>query len=315
MKDIKKTAIPSPQSIPSGIADIASDLQTVCDFVRYGVSRFNESGLTYGHGTDNAADEAAFMVLEGLHLPIDSLEPYWNARLTMAERTRLAGLINRRAETRLPAPYLLNKAYIQGFPFYVDERVIVPRSFIAEILCREDGFSRIPDYNAVTSILDLCTGSGCLGIIAAHLFPNATVDLVDLSPDAIEVAKRNIKDYELEDRVRPYQGDLFAPLKGKKYDLIITNPPYVDREGMQNLPEEFRFEPEMALAAGDDGLDIVHRILEEAPNYLTNDGGIICELGRCGPDLSDAREDLPFLWLDTENSSGEVFWLKKKDFR
>ncbi len=294
------------------IQAIADELFTVCDFVRYAVSRFNDADLFYGHGTDNAMDEAIFMVLESLKLPIDSIEPYWNARLMPEERKDLVSLIHARIETRNPASYLLNKAYIQGYPFYVDERVIVPRSFIAEILCSPEGFSQIDDYSAVENILDLCTGSGCLAILAAQIFPNARVDAVDLSKDALEVAARNVRDYGLEDRVILHQGNLFTPLKGKKYDLIITNPPYVDQHGMSSLPPEFRHEPEMALAAGDDGLDIVHRILKEAGKYLKRDGGLLCELGRCGPALEEAS-DKPFLWVGTENSTGEVFWLTQKD--
>lgn len=309
MKETKKNTVLSTLSA----SEAARDLATICDFVRYGVSLFGESELFYGHGTDNAQDEAIFMVLEGLHLPVNTIEPYWNAKLTESERKRIASLLHRRAETRLPAPYILNKSYIQDYPFYVDERVLVPRSFIAEILCKEDGFSQLPNYEDVHSVLDLCTGSGCLGIIAAQLFPNAKVDIADLSKDALEVAKRNVRDYGLEDRVTIYQGDLFAPLKGKSYDLIITNPPYVDKQGMDTLPEEFRHEPAMALGSGDDGLDIVRRIVREAKTHLNEDGGLLCELGRCGPDLESAYPDKPFLWIDTENSSGEVFWLKKKD--
>ncbi len=310
MKDKPVTTVQTIRSTD----EAARDLQTVCDFVRYGTSLFGESGLFYGHGTDNAFDESVFMVLEGLHLPVDTVEPYWNARLTESERKRIAAILHRRAETRLPAPYILNKAYIQGYPFYVDERVLVPRSFIAEILCKEEGFSQVPDYEEIESVLDLCTGSGCLGIIAAQIFPNAHVDIADISPDALEVARRNVKDYGLEDRVSIHEGDLFAPLKGRSYDLIITNPPYVDQQGMDTLPEEFRHEPAMALGGvGEDGLDIVHRILKDAKAHLNDGGGILCELGRCGPDLEAAYTDKPFLWIDTENSSGEVFWLKKKD--
>lgn len=297
----------------SDASDAAQELITICDFVRYAITRFSESEIAYGHGTDNATDEAAFMVLEALKLPVDNAEPYWNARLTMSEREKLASLIHRRIDTRIPAPYLVNKAYIQGFPFYVDERVIVPRSFIAEILCKPEGFSQINDYEEIESVLDLCTGSGCLGIIAAQIFPNAKVDCVDLSKDALEVAKKNVTDYGLEDRVTLYNGDLLSPLKGKKYDLIITNPPYVDKQGMDALPVEFKKEPSMALAAGDDGLDIVRKIVKEAKNYLNDGGGVLCELGRCGPDLESAFPDKPFLWIDTENSSGEVFWIRKED--
>lgn len=295
-------------------SEAVRNLYTVRDFVEYGIALFRESGLFFGHGTDNESDEAIFMVLEGLQLPIYEIEPYWDKRLTEEERKRIASLLQRRAETRLPAPYILNKAYIQGFPFYVDERVLVPRSFIAEILCREDGFSGIRDYDAVGSVLDLCTGSGCLGIVAAEIFPNAKIDIADLSADALEVARRNVRDYGLEDRISIHQGDLFAPLAGKSYDLIITNPPYVDQQGMDSLPAEYRHEPFMALGGvGADGLDIVHRIMQEAKAYLNDGGGLLCELGRCGPDLEKAYPRTPFLWLSTENSSGEVFWLKKKD--
>jgi len=289
-----------------------SELRTLGDCVHHAIVRFTESDIAYGHGTGNATDEAAFMMLEGLGLPIDDLESYWDKVLENAERAHLTNLIEKRIETRKPASYLLNKAYIQGLPFYVDERVIVPRSFIAEILCREDGFSGIPDYEGVQSVLDLCTGSGCLAIMAAHLFPNAVVDAVDLSPDALAVARRNVADYKLEDRLTLYEGNLFAPLKGKTYDLILTNPPYVDREGMDGLPPEFLHEPRMALAAGDDGLEIVHRIMAQAKVYLNDGGGMMCELGRCGPALEAAYKN-PFLWLDTEESSGEVFWIKKKN--
>lgn len=309
MSSDQKNAVLSTLSSDEAVRN----LYTVRDFVEYGVSLFGESGLFFGHGTDNESDEAIFMVLEGLHLPIHEIEPYWDKRLTDEERLRIASLLRRRTETRLPAPYILNKAYIQGFPFYVDERVLVPRSFIAEILCSEDGFSGIRDYEAVGSVLDLCTGSGCLGIVAAEIFPNARVDIADLSADALEVARRNVKEYAVEDRVTIYQGDLFAPLEGKSYDLIITNPPYVDKAGMDTLPEEFRHEPAMALGAGDDGLDIVHRIMQEAKGFLNDGGGLLCEVGRCASDLEQAYPRTPFRWIATENSSEEVFWLKKKD--
>jgi ribosomal protein L3 glutamine methyltransferase len=302
----------APDSLPSNAELAAQELRTIGDFVRYGVTRFNTAKLFFGHGTDNAFDEAVFLVLENLHLPIDTLDPYWNARLTLPERRTLAALLEERIATRKPAPYLVNKAYIQGYPFYVDERVIVPRSFIAEILCKPDGFSKLPDYTQVTSVLDLCTGSGCLGIIAADIFPNAQVDIVDVSKDALAVARRNIADYGMEDRVRAVEGDLFAPLAGCSYDLILTNPPYVDAQGMDTLPPEFQHEPALALAAGEDGLDLVHRILKDAKKYLNDGGGILCELGRCGPALEAGYPDKPFLWIDTENASGEVFWMTKE---
>lgn len=251
------------------------------------------------------------MVLEALHLPIDAVDPYWDARLTGDEKVWVAELIDLRVRTRKPASYLLNKAYIQGLPFYVDERVIVPRSFIAEILAGDN--SPIDAPESVTSVLDLCTGSGCLAILAAELYPNAVIDAVDLSPDALEVARRNVDDYKLADRITLFEGDLFTPLAGKKYDLIITNPPYVDQTGMDNLPPEFRAEPAMALGSGTDGLDCTRRIVDAAREHLTASGGMICELGRCGPDLEQAYPDTPFLWLETENSEGEVFWIKAKN--
>jgi len=289
----------------------ADELLTVRDFIRYGVSRFNQAGLYFGHGTDNAFDEAVYLVLETLHLPVDQLEPYLEARLTKAERRAVASIIDKRVKTRKPAVYLTNKAYIQGIPFYVDERVIVPRSFIGDLLHADDN-SLIEDQAAVESVLDLCTGSGCLAIFAAHVFPNAAVDAVDLSPDALAVAKRNVRDQRLEDRITLFKGDLFKPLKGKKYDLIITNPPYVDARGMASLYPEHKHEPRMALASGKDGLDIVRRILKEAPEHLNAGGGLICEVGRGGPLLQELYPDLPFLWLDTENSEGEVFWLTRE---
>ncbi len=291
----------------------ASELFTLRDFFRYAISRFSEAELVFGHGTTNALDEAAFLILEALHLPIDQLEPFLDARLLISERQRLADLIEARVKTRKPASYLLNKAYVGGVPFYVDERVIVPRSFIGELL-RTELFNGtegglIEDPFAVTRVLDLCTGSGCLAILAARAFPNAQIDAVDLSPQALEVARRNVDDSGFEDRIQLFEGDLFRPLGRTMYDLIITNPPYVDAGVMADLPPEYRHEPEMALAGGDDGLDIVRRILNIAGQHLTADGGIICEIGEDRDVLENDYAGVPFLWLDTQDSSGEVFWL------
>ncbi|AWJ89411.1 50S ribosomal protein L3 N(5)-glutamine methyltransferase [Azospirillum baldaniorum] len=300
-------------------ADAATELRTVRDLIRYGVSRFNEADLDYGHGTTNAHDEAVFMVLEGLSLPIDQLDPYVDARLTLAERRKVADLLHARVETRKPASYLLNKAYIQGIPFYVDERVIVPRSYIGEILFSDliggDDFTLVEDPTEVERVLDLCTGSGCLAILAAQIFPEAQVDAVDLSADALEVAKRNVADSGFEDRIALHHGDLFAPLKNRKYDVIITNPPYVDAEAMAALPPEFRHEPEMALASGEDGLDIVRRILKEAPKHLTAEGGLLCEFGTGREILEAEYPDLDFFWVETANSFGEVFWLTRDQLK
>nr|WP_301340836.1 50S ribosomal protein L3 N(5)-glutamine methyltransferase [Azospirillum brasilense] len=294
-------------------------MRTVRDLIRYGVSRFNEADLDYGHGTTNAHDEAVFMVLEGLSLPIDQLDPYVDARLTLAERRKVADLLHARVETRKPASYLLNKAYIQGIPFYVDERVIVPRSYIGEILFSDliggDDFTLVEDPTEVERVLDLCTGSGCLAILAAQIFPEAQVDAVDLSADALEVAKRNVADSGFEDRITLHHGDLFAPLKNRKYDVIITNPPYVDAEAMAALPPEFRHEPQMALASGEDGLDIVRRILKEAPKHLTPEGGLLCEFGTGREILEAEYPDLDFFWVETANSFGEVFWLTRDQLK
>ncbi|GMO44043.1 50S ribosomal protein L3 N(5)-glutamine methyltransferase [Bradyrhizobium sp. TM233] len=294
------------------------ELLTLVDFVRYGVSRFVEAELAFAHGTTDPVVEAAFLVSEALHLNPEQFEIFANARVTAAEGKTILDLIHRRVTTRKPAAYLVNKIYMLGLPFYVDERVIVPRSFIGELLESHFGGdgeagSLIDEPTGVERVLDLCTGSGCLAILAAHHFPNATVDAVDVSKGAIEVATRNVGEYGLEDRINLYRGDLFAPLGDARYDLIITNPPYVDAEGMATLPPECRAEPKLAFDGGRDGLDVVRRILREAPDHLTPDGGLICEIGR-GRDLVDeAFPELPLLWLDTEDSEGEVFWIAAAD--
>ncbi|WP_342343884.1 50S ribosomal protein L3 N(5)-glutamine methyltransferase [Chthonobacter albigriseus] len=290
----------------------ADDLLTIRDLVRYAVTCFEEAGLFAGHGVSGTVDDAVFLVLESLRLPIDDVNPWMDARLTRAERERILGLIEERATTRKPTPYLVKRAYIQGVPFHVDERVIVPRSFIGEILFSEliggDDFTLIEDPTSVESVLDLCTGSGCLAILASRVFPHADVDAVDLSPDALAVAEMNVAELAPE-RVTLHRGDLFEPLGGARYDLIITNPPYVDQETMDLLPAEYRHEPEMALAGGPDGLDIVRRILRQAGSHLNPGGGLLCEIGTGREILEAEFADLPFFWLDTEESEGEVFWL------
>ena len=292
---------------------IADELVTLRDYWRYAISRFSAAKLTFGHGTTTAVDDAAFLVLDSLDLPIDTLDPFLDARLTSAEREMLAARIEARVATRKPSAYLTGRSYIQGVRFYVDERVIVPRSFIGEILFAEyDGEEEslyLPDPNDVESVVDICTGSGCLAILAARIFPNAAVDAVDLSADALEVAKINVAEHELEGRVSLHQGDLFAPLKARTYDLIITNPPYVDHDEMAELPEEYRTEPAMALDGGPDGLDIVRRLLTEAPKHLNPGGGMICEIGTGRELLEEEFPELDFFWLDTEESQGEVFWI------
>ncbi|UWU85363.1 50S ribosomal protein L3 N(5)-glutamine methyltransferase [Bradyrhizobium yuanmingense] len=294
------------------------ELLTLLDFVRYAVSRFVEAKLSFAHGTTDPVAEAAFLVCEALHLNPDQFEIFANARVNAAEGKTLLDLIHQRVTTRKPAAYLVNKIYMRGLPFYVDERVIVPRSFIGELLeshfgAHGEAGSLIDDPTAVERVLDLCTGSGCLAILAAHHFPNATIDAVDISKGALEVAARNVGEYGLEDRISLYRGDLFAPLGGNRYDLIITNPPYVDAEGMAALPPECRAEPKLAFDGGADGLDVVRRILRDAPDHLTADGGLICEIGRGRELVDEAFPELPLLWLDTEDSEGEVFWIAAAD--
>jgi ribosomal protein L3 glutamine methyltransferase len=295
-----------------------SALQSVRDFFRYAVSRFNAAGLVYGHGTDNAVDEAAFLVLEGLNLPIDNLDPFLDAQLLPAERERLAELIEARVTTRKPLPYILNKAYIQSVPFYVDERVIVPRSFIGEIMA-SDMFAGaegalITEPETVFTVLDLCTGSGCLAVLAAMRFGNAKVTAADLSADALEVAAVNIKTHKLEQRVSLAMGDLFAPLRGRRFDLILANPPYVAEVEVSAFGAEYSAEPIMAHLGGRDGLDLVRRIIAGAPDHLSEDGMLICEFGTGREILETDYPGLPFMWLDTEFSEGEVFALGKADF-
>ena len=309
----RSPAAPKPPKVAPG------ELHTLFDFLRYAVSRFNAANLVFAHGTTDPVAEAAFLICETLHLHPDQFENFAGARVTVAEGRQILDLIERRITTRKPAAYLVNKVYMRGLPFYVDARTIVPRSFIGELLDShfggdEDGTSLIGDPAEVENVLDLCTGSGCLAILASRNFPNAEVDAVDISKDALEVAARNVADHGLDDRLTLYRGDLFKPLGGKRYDLIITNPPYVDAEGMAALPRECRAEPTIAFDGGTDGLDIVRRILDEAKQHLTPQGGLLCEIGRGRETLEDDYPELEFFWLDTAESEGEVFWLTADKF-
>ena len=295
---------------------------TLLDFVRFAVSRFVEAELVFAHGTTDPVAEAAFLVCEALHLHPDQFEAFATARVTAAEGKAILGLIERRVTTRTPTAYLVNKIYMRGLPFYVDERTIVPRSFIGELLDShfggdddETGGSLISDPAAVENVLDLCTGSGCLAILASLSFPNADIDAVDISRDALEVAAHNVADYGLQHRLTLHRGDLFKPLDDTRYDLIISNPPYVDAEGMASLPRECRAEPKLAFDGGADGLDIVRRILDQAKQHLTPDGGLLCEIGRCRPALEAAYPQLPLMWLDTEDSEAEVFYITADDLQ
>ncbi len=285
-------------------------LDTVRDFLRFAVSRFNEAGLFFGHGSDNAHDEAAYLILHTLNLPLDILEPYLDARLLPQEKHRLLELIERRVKERVPVAYLTRHARQGDFDFYVDERVIVPRSFIAELL-GEPLRPWIEYDELVHNVLDLCTGSGCLAIQAACHYPDAVVDAADISLDALEVAAVNVEDYGLQERVNLIHTDLFEGLEGR-YDLIITNPPYVDAESVAALPPEYRHEPEPALGSGEDGLDAVRRILPQAARFLNPHGVLLAEIGHNRDALEAAFPELPFVWLDTSGGDGFVFLLTRE---
>lgn len=311
----RKTKAPKRRSVkfPKAAAlPKPGELLTLLDFIRYAVSRFVEAKLVFAHGTTDPVGEAAFLVCETLHLSPEQFEMFANVRVTLAESRRLLDVIDRRVTTRKPAAYLVNKIYMRDLPFYVDERVIVPRSFIGELMDSHfsgEGESLIADPGTVESVLDLCTGSGCLAVLASRHFTNAQIDAVDISKDALDVAARNVANFGLQERIRLYKGDLFKPLGDSRYDLIISNPPYVDAQGMAGLPRECRAEPKIAFDGGADGLDIVRRILKEAGQHLTPQGGLLCEIGRGGELLENAFPNLPLLWLDTEESEGEVFWI------
>jgi ribosomal protein L3 glutamine methyltransferase len=285
-------------------------LETVRDWLRWAVSRFNEAELVYGHGTSTALDEAAFLILHTLHLPIHELEPWLDARLLPAERLALKEILHERISARKPAAYLTNEAWIGGCSFYVDERVIVPRSYIGELL-GEGLPAVVPDRAAVRRVLDLCTGSGCLAILAALAFPEAEVDASDISEAALAVAQRNVGDYGLGDRISLIQSDLFDGLNRRQYDLVLANPPYVSDGRVAAFPREYAAEPAIAHAGGRDGLDIVRRILGQAAVHLTPQGALVVEVGSGREILERDYPHLPFLWLDTAASQGEVLALER----
>lgn len=288
------------------------DLQTVRDYLRFASSRFAASSLFFGHGTDNVWDEAVQLVMRSLHLPLENNTLFLDARLTREERTLIVDRINRRVNERVPLAYLLGEAWFMGMPFNVDERVLVPRSPIGELL--ENGLQPWLGDTPVTRVLDLCTGSGCIGIGAAMVFDEAEVDLSDISEDALAVAESNIELHGVGDRVRTVKSDVFASVTGK-YDVILSNPPYVDAQDLASMPEEYRHEPELGLAAGQDGLDIAHRILAGAADHLTENGLLIVEVGNSWVALDEAYPELPFTWLEFENGGDGVFLLRAEDLR
>ncbi|SJZ39299.1 50S ribosomal protein L3 N(5)-glutamine methyltransferase [Photobacterium toruni] len=291
------------------VDEAVSELHTLQDMLRWTVSRFNAAGLFYGHGTDNAWDEAVQLVLPTVYLPLDVPPEVRNSRLTSSERHRIVERVMRRINDRTPVSYLTNVAYFCGMEFFVDERVLVPRSPIGELI--ENRFEPFLQQEP-TRIMDLCTGSGCIGIACAHMFPEAEVDIVDISTDALAVAEQNITDHGLEQQVIPLRSDLLRDIPKDKYDLIVTNPPYVDQEDMDSLPEEFRHEPELGLAAGSDGLKLVRRILANAPDYLKDDGILICEVGNSMIHMEEQYPHIPFLWLEFVNGGHGVFMLTRE---
>ncbi len=285
-------------------------LQTLRDFVRLGTSLFHRAGLHFGHGTDNALDEAVWLVLHALHLPPDFPADYFDCRLTVEEKETILTLFRRRIEERLPAPYLTRSAWFAGLEFYVDERVLIPRSPIAELIERR--FSPWMEPERVHRVLDLCTGGGCIAVACALAFPEASVDASDLSAEALEVATRNRERYRLEDRMELIHSDLFEKLEGRCYDIIVSNPPYVDRAEMAALPPEYRHEPVSALAAGEDGLALVRRILARAAEHLNPGGILVVEVGNSQEALVEAYPELPFLWLEFERGGEGVFLLTRE---
>lgn len=294
------------------IAVTPQDLHTVRDWIRFYVSEMRRSNVFFGHGSSNAFDEAVYLVQSALSLPVGDLGPYWDARVTTHETSRLLRFISQRVIDRKPASYITGEAWLQGHSFKVDERVIIPRSFIAELLA--DQFT--PWVNAPEmpfDILDMCTGSGCLAILAAHVFENAEVDAVDLSKDALAVARENITLHELKHRVRAIESDLFSNLQGKQYDFILTNPPYVNESSMKKLPPEYLHEPRMALAGGESGMDLIQEILKQAPNHLKDGGFLVVELGNEKLHFEAAFPHLNPIWLETSAGDEQVFLLNKED--
>jgi ribosomal protein L3 glutamine methyltransferase len=294
------------------MSTLTQELETIRDWLRYAVSRFAATGLYFGHGTTNAYDEAAYLLLHTLHLPLDRLEPFLDAKLTHAEREEVLDIVARRVNERMPAAYLTREAWLGEHRFYVDERVLIPRSYIAELL--GEGLSPwIANPESIQTALDLCTGSGCLAILMAHQFPDADVDAADISSDALAVALRNVADHGVQGRVNLIRSDLLSNLTDKQYDLIVSNPPYVTAVAMEELPPEYRHEPQLALAGGDDGLDAVRTILARAADFLSPEGLLVVEVGANREATEAAFPRLPFTWLATASSEDNVFLLRRQD--
>ncbi|MBE0469278.1 MAG: 50S ribosomal protein L3 N(5)-glutamine methyltransferase [Methyloprofundus sp.] len=288
-------------------AETIQTLITVRDYIRWAASRFAKAKLFHGHGTATALDDAAALILHTLHLPYNLSESYFSARLTEAERHRIVDLVNRRISTRMPSAYLMHEAIFAGLPFYVDERVLVPRSPIAELI--QEQFTPWVDPDTIERVLDLCTGSACIAIACAYAFPDALVDAVELSEDALEVAKINLAKHQLEAQLTLYHSDLFSALPAQKYDLIVSNPPYVAIAEWEQLPAEFHAEPEMGFTGGESGLDLVFKILVDAADYLSDQGVLVVEVGSSAETLQEKFAEIPFYWLNFEKGGDGVFLL------
>lgn len=293
-------------------------LLTIADFIRYSFSQMNREQVFFGHGTDNSWDESVSLVLQTLDLPWDFSKDMWQCNLTSQESQRILMALDKRINQRIPLPYITNQAWFCGYRFYVDERVLVPRSPIAELI--ENHFAPWADFeqNQPLRILDLCTGSGCIGIACALQYEDAEVDLLDISADALNVAQKNIDEYHLQGRVNTIQSDVFSSLGEEyqgKYQLIVSNPPYVDKQDFQNMPEEFRAEPVLGLVSGDDGLDLVRQILAQAAGFLTDDGLLVVEVGNSWEALEEAYPDFPFTWIDFEFGGHGVFVIRADELK
>jgi len=288
-----------------------SGLTTLTDFMRWGASQFVAAKLTYGHGLSSPLDEAVYLVLRALHLPVDTPDIYWSSALTQPEKQVVVDILKRRIIEKIPAAYIMKEGWFAGLQFYIDERVLVPRSPIVELV--ENQFSPWVEADEVETILDLCTGSGCIGIACAYAFPHAQIDLSDVSEDALQVARINIKRHDAEHRINAIHSDLFDNLDTKKYDLIVSNPPYVDQEDMQALSPEFHHEPELGLSSGKDGLDITRKILQNAASHLTETGILVVEVGNSQYALMELYPDIPFQWIEFERGGDGVFIITKQE--
>ena len=286
------------------------ELSTITDFIRWGASRFVEADLSYSHGLSSPLDEAAYLVLRALNLPVDTPDIYWSSALTKNEKTTVAETLKKRIVDKIPAAYIFKEGWFAGLQFYVDERVLVPRSPIAEMV--ENQFAPWVDADDVLNVLDLCTGSGCIGIACAYAFPHADIDLSDVSPEALEVANINIDGHDARQRVTAIESNIFSNLEAKQYDIIVSNPPYVDAEDMTDLPHEFHHEPELGLSSGADGLDLTRVILQQAAQHLTDNGILVVEVGNSQYALMELFPEMPFQWVEFERGGDGVFVLTKQ---